>query len=328
MVADTVVVDTRRVYEAHRSSDPINIAIEGQESIFWVRPGARSKPGTTTKLYLRKADNPWQRMTEDQFISYAENVVPNPPFKISVETKSHKNVRDEGSFRQVKATSLKDHTWSEHENIREFCLELGDVSKGFVGSVVVAVLEHRGRPVSRVDMASKSVMVDDQEYELAKSLSLSGKTIQLVTSSITIDDNDQIEQSESTVHLANSRSKLSLHGIDVPTTLFPDWYGVQHNQVQLKWPLPLLLVVDICGERDLDLNSSRTQIIMSDSWLDFEEALSYEIALGIAKQVPADYWSDLKEVLAQQSAYGVFRGRLDEIEAVSPGMGHCGASVG
>ena len=83
MVADTLVVDTRKVYEAHRSSDPINITIKGQDSIFWIRPGARSTPGTTTKLFLRKNQHPWQRMTEDQFVASAESIVPNPPFKSS-----------------------------------------------------------------------------------------------------------------------------------------------------------------------------------------------------------------------------------------------------
>lgn len=301
MVADTLVVDTRKVYEAHRSSDPINITIEGQDSIFWIRPGARSTPGTTTKLFLRKNQHPWQRMTEDQFVASAESIVPNPPFKISVRTKSYRKVRDEKSFKKIKPKSLKDYSWSKHENIREFQIDLSHSRKGFVGSAIVGVLEHRGQPVSKIAMTLKLVMVDDEEYELEKSLMLSTGSIQMTTSSITIDDNDAIEQSTSTTHLAESRSKLSLHGIEVPTTLFPNSWSMQRNQVKLEWPLPLLLVIDICGERDLDLNSSRSQIIMSDKWLSFEEALSNEILRGLSKKVSASYWTQLKRVMLDQT---------------------------
>src|SRR5258706_8012098 len=64
MVADTLVVDTRRVYGPHKSSAPINITIEGQESIFWIKPGQLDIPGTKTKLVLRKNKNPWQKLSE------------------------------------------------------------------------------------------------------------------------------------------------------------------------------------------------------------------------------------------------------------------------
>ena len=47
MVADTLIVDTRRVYGPHDSSEAMNISIEGQESIFWIKPGQREVPGTS-----------------------------------------------------------------------------------------------------------------------------------------------------------------------------------------------------------------------------------------------------------------------------------------
>jgi HSP90 family molecular chaperone len=54
MVADTLIVETRKVYGPHDSSEPINLTVEGQESIFWIKPGERKIPGTSTKLILRK----------------------------------------------------------------------------------------------------------------------------------------------------------------------------------------------------------------------------------------------------------------------------------
>ncbi len=119
MVADTLIVDTRMKFGPHDSSPSLNITVEGQESIFWIKPGHRDAPGTTTKLILRKV-NPWDKMSKDEFIKSVENVLPNPPFKINIETTKQKRVRDENSFKEVTAIALKDYSWKENENIRTF----------------------------------------------------------------------------------------------------------------------------------------------------------------------------------------------------------------
>ena len=93
MVADTLIVDTRRVKGPHESSPPLNIIVEGQESIFWIKPGERKVPGTSTKLVLRQNKNPWDNMTEEQFIKSVETVIPNPPFKIIIKTESQIKVK-------------------------------------------------------------------------------------------------------------------------------------------------------------------------------------------------------------------------------------------
>lgn len=58
MVSDTLIVDTKRVYAPHKSIEALNVTVEGQESIFWIKEGKREIPGTTTKLILRKTQNP------------------------------------------------------------------------------------------------------------------------------------------------------------------------------------------------------------------------------------------------------------------------------
>lgn len=301
MVADTLVVDTRKVYGPHESSNALNLTIEGQESIFWIKPGERKTPGTTTKLYLRKQQNPWKKMDENQFITSVENVVPNPPFKISIESKSHKKVRDQNSFKDLKASSLKDYSWDQNDNIREFPIDLNNSDIGFVGSAVIAVLESHGVPRKQISMNSKSVVIDDENYDLEKAIRLSGKEISLDTTSITIDEDGNIDSSTSSTRLTHSKSRISLHGIEIPSNLFPESWTMQKNQASLVWPLPVLLVVDICGSMDLDLNSSRTQILMGERWLKFEERFAYEIFSGIMKSVTTDYWEKLKELLLQST---------------------------
>jgi len=312
MVADTLVVDTRKVYGPHNSSEPINLTIEGQDSIFWIKPGQRQTPGTSTKLFLRKKVNPWDDLSEDDFIKSVENVIPNPPFKIKVETESHENIRDENSFAEIKADSLKDYTWGEHDNIREFSIELNDGEKEFVGSVVVAVLESHEMPISIIEMTSKSVEIEGEQFPLEKSLRMSSNKINESTTSITIDENGEIEQSDSSRRLCKSESRLSLHGIVVPSTLFPESWSMQKNQVRLDWPFPMVIVVDICGNMDLDLNSARTQIIMSEKWQDFEGALAFEICSNIADSVSDEYWHKLVELLKENTKNNIFRENLDK----------------
>jgi molecular chaperone HtpG len=56
----------------------------------------------------------------------------------------------------------------------------------------------------------------------------------------------------------------------------------------------------------LDLNSSRTEIIMSEKWSDFEEALAFIIRSEIAKSVSADYWNEFKTILTEQTTNRYF----------------------
>ena len=41
MVADTLIVETKRIYDSYRTSEPLNVTVEGQDSIFWIREGKR-----------------------------------------------------------------------------------------------------------------------------------------------------------------------------------------------------------------------------------------------------------------------------------------------
>ena len=315
MVADTLEVETRRVYGPHDSSAPINLTIEGQESIFWIKSGVRKIPGTSTKLFLRKSKNPWDRMDEDEFIKSVENVIPNPPFKIKIETKSHNKTKDENSFKEVTAELLKGRSWDRNENIKEFSFEFNDPHKGFVGYIIIAILESKGKPTSKIEMTSRSIEIEGDSYDLDKSIRASGNEISESTTSITIDENGDIDSSTSYHDLCKSISRLSLHGIVVPSTLFPKSWNMQKNQVKLDWPFPTLLVIDVCGEMDLDLNSSRTQIIMSDKWIIFEELLSFEICSRIANSVNPNYWEELKMVLTDNTKNEVFIRSLNKVES-------------
>jgi hypothetical protein len=307
MVADTIVVDTRRVIRPHESREPLNVTIEGQESIFWIKPGERETPGTSTRLFLRRNKHPWQRMNDEQFINAVESVVPNPPFRIRIESHSKKKIRDQRSFELFRAESLKDYSWDNNSNVRVVPIEFSDPTVGFVGSGMIALLVRKGFPVAQLEMTSKTVSIDGEEYKLEKTLSLSGKEVSVSTSSIEIDENGLIEKSSSSSRIFHSKSRISLHGIEIPTSLFPDYWGREHNQLSLEMPIPALLVLDVCGSMDLDLNSSRTQIVMGDKWASFEESLYLAICQALATLGTNKYHNALRKVLVSNAKDPTFK---------------------
>ena len=297
MVADTLVVDTRRIYRPVDSSPPLNIVVEGQESIFVIRLGKRELPGTTTRLILRKDANPWSEMEGDEFITSVEAMVPNPPFTIIIETSSSNRSRDESSFRTERAVALNDYSWAPHENIRLLEVDLDYLEQGISGSAVVAILQRRKSPVDSIETKGKSITIDGEQYTLSKNLRHTANHIALDSATITINDEGEITESSSTSYLANSKARVSLHGIEVPHELFPNSWARKPNLASIEWPVPILLMIDVCGRRDLDLNSARTQILMSEKWATLEEELALLIFQGVCNQVSDPYWEKLKTVL-------------------------------
>jgi hypothetical protein len=308
MVADSVLVDTRKLHGPHESSDSIALIIEGQDSIFWIKDGDLKTPGTQTKLVLRKNKNPWQRMSEDKFIKSVESIIPNPPFKVHIKTDSHESVRDQNSFEGLNASILKDYSWKTHENIKEIEIKLGSKKEGIVGSAIVGILEKHNEPVAIIDVKTKYVFIEGESYKLEKTLKLSINEIELKSTTISIDEDGNIEADEPERTLNKSKSRIALHGIEVPTTLFPASWEIKKNQVNISWPFPMLIIVDICGTRDLDLNSARNQIILSDNWVKFEEDLAKIICQGIANNVTDKYWEKLKSIFESTENENFLRG--------------------
>ena len=314
MISDVLIVDTKRVYGAHKSSDPLNITVEGQESIFWIKDGHREVPGTTTRLILRKNKNPWEDMTEDKFIQNVESVIPNPPFEINIETTSHKKIRNENSFKEMTSYSLKDYSWNENENIKFIEIDIDRADIGIIGSATVAILESQDKPIERIELNSRDIEVEGQTYTLERELKIDVNSIMETSKSITISDDGEIRTDDSSSTLAKSKSKLSLHGIEIPSSLFPETWRMKNNQVKIVWPFPLILVIDILGERDLDLNSPRTEIIISDKWTDFEEKLATIICIGIKSSVSKEYWNELLEIFDTAKSSDNFKRAIKELK--------------
>lgn len=197
---------------------------------------------------------------------------------------------------------MKNYSWNKNENIRFIEISIDREDIGILGSATVAILESHGKPVKKLELNSRDIEVEGETFTLERELKISINSIDESSKSITINDDGNIRNDNSTRYLTKSKSRLSLHGIEVPTSLFPESWQMKNNQVKLNWPFPLILVVDICGDRDLDLNSPRTEIIISEKWTDFEEQLAYIVCQGIKNEVSTEYWSELMEIFDSSSS--------------------------
>jgi len=307
MVADTLIVDTKRVYPDHKSSEAINLTVEGQDSIFWIKEGSKALPGTITKLVLRDTKNPWKDMTNDRFIKSVKNSIPNPPFLINIITETENSSIDENDFQSLTPTKFADsYYWKSYPNIKYLDISLNSSEFGIKGIAQVAILEMKGMPKKEIFFEPNTVNIDGEEYVLKKKVWIRDNRIDEDSTSITIGEDFNINAYDSTNILAKSKAKISLQGIEIPCDLFPDSWNKKENQAIINFPFPITLIVDICGRRDLDLNSSRTEIITTEKWYDFEEKLAIQICQGICEVTSKKYWNKFKNNCIQNSKNETF----------------------
>jgi molecular chaperone HtpG len=203
--------------------------------------------------------------------------------------------------------------WRENENVNQLSIDINRPNKGFVGSIIIGLLEMHNMPVSTVHVTSNSVNINGENYDLEKKITMSTNEIELVSTSITIDDDGNIEKSELTSMIAESKSRVSLHGIEIATSLFPRSWETQTGQAKLSWPFPIVIVIDVCGNRDLDLNSSRAQVLHDEKWTNLEEELAFEVCSQIKENVEGVYWEELLPII-KESENQVFLSGLARVQ--------------
>lgn len=304
MVADSIEVETKRLKDQFDYDKPLKIIIEGHDSIFTVLKSEKKAPGTSTKLLLREK-NPWEKMTEEEFIRSVKKVFPNPPFKVNIETDKEKITYSHDDFKTIEVEELKDYTWRDDENIREIKLPIDH--EGYFGNAMVAVLEKDNIPIKTISKLSKEIEIDDEVFDLNMEIHLGVNEINKSSSTIDINDEGHIRSSSHQSTLAKSKSRFSLHGINYAGNLFPDYYSRDHK-AKLKWPLPILLILDVQGKDGLDLNSARNEIIFNEKWNVFERNLSYLICNGVKGMVNEIYWNQLVEILKESESENFIAG--------------------
>lgn len=305
MVSDYLMVNTKRLKGPYESSDAYEIIVEGQDSIFWVREGNMAEPGTSTQLALRQG-HPWKYLKDKDLIDSICKIIPRPPFAIEIITPTETYIHNGERFKNLSFDDLRDYTWRAEPNIKEITFTISDDVYGIFGKVMVAILEEHGEPVSEIELHAKEVNVDGYDYTLERSIKYGTNEIEKKSKTIEIDEDGNANLSPSSSRLATSKAILALHGIEVPFNIFPDYWSAKNQQVQIKWPIPLRLIIDIAGTKDLNLNSACTEILYDEKWLSFEENLAYLICRQLSETLPKNYWNKLKQIMIDNNKSAQF----------------------
>ena len=69
----------------------------------------------------------------------------------------------------------------------------------------------------------------------------------------------------------------------------------------INFPLPIAFKLDISGERDLNLNSSRTKVIYDEKWLEFENNFYKIIIERLYDKLDKKKWTTLKPIMMKNT---------------------------
>jgi hypothetical protein len=288
MVSDSLQVDTRRLYDTHSSSNPIQLRIEGLESVFWMLDGSRGQPGTTMDLTLR-TDNPWAAMTDIERIATVVKAVPHPPFPITICSGDETTIHDGRPF----LTARPPQEWNKSAHVRQLDIDITDTQLDLAGTASVVVLDDGGQPIGEKELFAREVSVEGfAPLHLTTTLRVGTNAITRHSCTLEVKESE-IDTSYYDYKQVESECALAVHGISVPVNVVEEAWRNPRMKTRLSFPFPVWLRIDVIDQRDLDLNTARSEIIYNEKWLDFAEAVSFAICRGVRYAVDGEYWEEL-----------------------------------
>lgn len=299
MVCDSMEVTTRRIRERFECDEALHISIEGYESLFVISDSNKKEPGTDTILTLRPV-HPWDRMNEEEFMQCIKGIVPNPAVQIEIETNKGSELYSSDYFDDLDLKPLLDYSWNNIKNIRKIDIDLICEEYGFKGKGCIGILIKNGLPAEEIEILSKDVEIDGEIYTLSSNIKYKTNCITETSTSISVDEDGEIDTNTSWSERFKSKASLSIHGIEVPYNLFPD-YSNRMSKAVLKIPFPFSFRLDIGVNSDLNLNSARDQIIYDEKWLTFEENLYRIICRRLKDTLSSSDWKILNEIIQKNN---------------------------
>lgn len=300
MVCDSMEVTTRRLKERFECDDALHVSIEGYDSLFVISDADKKEPGTDTILTLRPV-HPWDRMSGEEFVQCIKDIVPNPAVQIEIETDKENETYTNNGFEKLNLDLLLDYSWDNKRNIRTIDIDLNCEEYGFKGKGCIGILVKNDVPVEKIEILSKDIEIDGEIYTLSSYVKYANNCVTETSTSITVDEDGEIDTNTSWAERFKSKSSLSIHGIEVPYNLFPD-FSNRMSKAVLKIPFPFSFRLDVGANSDLNLNSARDQIIYDERWLTFEENLYRIICRRLKNILPASDWKMLNEIIQKSNA--------------------------
>lgn len=300
MVCDSLEVITKRIKERYESDDALRVSIEGYESLFVISDANKKEPGTDTILTLRKA-HPWERMNKDEFLKCIRTIVPNPAVQIDIKTEKGYEIHSSDHFNNLDLELLLDYTWQADENINKIEIDLTLDEYSFRGKGCIGIIVRNDVPVDGIEICSTDIDINGETYTLSSNMEYGVNCISEKSKMLSVNVDGDITTDDSIWKKCNSKSSLSIHGIEVPSNLFPDHYYRGQSETVIKLPFPFSFRLDIGQSSDLNLNSARTQIIYDDKWLLFEENLYRTICKKLVDTLNISDWNKLKKIIQKRN---------------------------
>lgn len=203
-------------------------------------------------------------------------------------------------FDDLDLKPLLDYSWNNIKNIRKIDIDLICEEYGFKGKGCIGILIKNGLPAEEIEILSKDVEIDGEIYTLSSNIKYKTNCITETSTSISVDEDGEIDTNTSWSERFKSKASLSIHGIEVPYNLFPD-YSNRMSKAVLKIPFPFSFRLDIGVNSDLNLNSARDQIIYDEKWLTFEENLYRIICRRLKDTLSSSDWKILNEIIQKNN---------------------------
>lgn len=305
MISDTINLKTLKFKDIYNTDTPIEVVIEGYDNLFYIKDGNQLEPGTTTYLEL-KNDNQWLRLNKDEFYKIVKDTLRYPPFEIEIlynQEKCTYNNLEVSSLNPRDVLLKNGEIWDPHKGgFKTHVIDISSKKYGFKGRCEILILEKNNIPVTEVEFVSKILLIEETNYHIQNKLRYDIGRIANNHQNISVNpDGNLILQNYMSID-CESKSSFSIHGIEYPNSIFPT-YG-SSKKGKLRWPFPVLLVLNYGGDKDLDLNSARDEIIENEKWNEFEENLVYTIFLELEKVNSIDYMKELTQTISKIQRIG------------------------
>ena len=327
MISNFIQVETKRLIEQYKYSDPLLINIEGFNSIFELKKGTLNEVGTKTKLTLN--NNPWNQIKNDEvFKEQVWDIFPNLNINLIINTNLIKKNEEQEipdkcnqhsfdldtRFLKFKKQIYK---WDQIDNLEILELDLNETKKGYKGKVLMAIIVENKLPILETTNREEEIDIDNKKYKLKTILEYSFNKVMQNIDTITIDIDKNIIVEPIIYDRCLSKSNVTLHGITVENKLFEEYEFLDYNKkikqkkVSLNWVFPVAIIVDI--NEDLALNAARTEFELNPKWDKFEINLIQDIFNKIKELKGMKYYNKLIEIGLSLTKNNNFKKALESL---------------
>lgn len=299
MVCNEMQVETRRVIDKYKYDNPISLKIEGYDSLFVIRDGNKEELGTDTTLKLRK-NHPWEKMNKEQFVDCVQSTIKNPPFPIYINYKDADSYKYEKNDKQQESDLQKiKKLWTVAPNIKRVDFKIMVPEYGFRGVASIAYIVQDNKPAKEIQAHSHTVVIDGEEYSLSSSYTYDDFGIFKSSDSLELTDENMVRITSNTSTTMPSYAEVSLKGISIPCNFFSDFSNSRQEAI-INFPLPTLLVLDIYDKTELNLNTSRTNVLYDKKWILFEKRIVLTLCKKLRMKLKRQEWKCLQRIIIEK----------------------------